>query len=138
MGILSKEVEKAVKQMRVPKWKILKKCCEDDIKKMIENDVPLRKQIEIILNANVLKKLELKEYYYMLKKYFNYTGRQNEVRAFEVNRSSKKENTKTTDNVVAKNNTVTRRNVKKELSKDVDVMALAGYDVDGAFNEIKK
>jgi len=138
MGLLAKEVEELKKAKKPKKWEILKECCEDDINEMIKLGVPLRKQIEIILNAGVLEKLDLKEYHYILKKHFGYTGKKEKIRVFEVSeeaqsdlKESKKNKPKVKATVSKEDNTKNKRESASDLlKKDFNIMNVAGYDFD--------
>ena len=134
MGLLSKELEKLKSNKKPKKWEILKECCEDDIKEMIKLGVPLRKQIEIILKTGVLEKLNLKEYHYILKKHFGYTGRREKIRVFEVSEKSSvvKRDKEEDRSIVSKTNKKEKKRdtASELLKKDFNIMSVAGYDFD--------
>ena len=138
MGALSEKVNEVLKNKKKKKWEILKECCEDDIKKMIENGVSIRKQLQIILEAKVIDKLTLSEYYKMLKLHFGYQGQREKVRVFEVSKNAsvskkqKQEASKSSNESVAQK----RGNVKEELKKDINILQVAGIDVDSALSAV--
>jgi hypothetical protein len=120
MGLLADKINEIEKKVKKPKWKILKECCDDDIKEMIEKGVPLRKQIDLILGAGILKKLEMKEYYYILTHYFGYEPRRNFAKVFKIENEKGRKDERGSSAIVTKSNTKSntssRFNVKKELA----------------------
>ena len=79
---IQKEIQKTKEKKKKTKWQILKEY-ENEIKIMIDNDVPLKKQIELILKNSILEKLDYKEYYNILVKHFNYNGKYKKQKIFK-------------------------------------------------------
>ncbi len=139
MGILQDKVKNVINVQKKKKWQILDECCSDDIKDMLAAEVPLRKQLEIILSAGVLDKLTLNEYYKILKNHFGYIGRQKKAKVFElknedVNLSTDNKRLKGSAKSISQSQTQRRIDVKKELSKDINLLKTAGIDIDAALD----
>ena len=143
MGLLKDKVKELILAKKPKKWEILKECCEDDIKEMIKAGIPIRKQLKIIQGAQVVDKLSLSEYYKIIKNHFGYAGRAPKVRVFECNKNSKSNNdvvsynNKSSD-LMIKNNRSKRVDVKEALKRDINILSVAGIDIDGAMEVIKK
>lgn len=136
MGLLQNKVKDIVKTRQKRKWEILKEKCGDDIAEMIKNNIPIRTQVELILQAGIVEKLTLSEYYNMLKKHFGYEGGKKEkIRVFEV---SEKDNNiqEKKAHVDAKTNGANRTSVKSALRQDINILKAAGIDVDEALSGI--
>ena len=136
MGLLKDKVNKLVAGRQKRKWEILKEKCGDDIAEMIKNNIPIRTQVELILQSGVVEKLTLSEYYNMLKKHFGYKGGKKEkIRVFEV---SEKDNNiqEKKAHVDAKTNGANRTSVKSALRQDINILKAAGIDVDEALSGI--
>ena len=112
MGLEDKIKEYRAKKKKT-KAEILKKY-EAEIKEMLELNIPLKKQIEFILEEGILQKLDIMEYIKILKKYFGYTGKYN------------KKNKNIVKNEVKKISNQNEKNIKNDpveiLSKDVDIL----------------
>jgi len=93
------------------KLSVLKKY-ESEIKEMISIGLPLKKQIELILEHTEIDKLQYSEYYNILKKEFGYTGKKNK-KVFEY-KGDKLEKTKSTSS--------TKKSASEILSEDVDLL----------------
>lgn len=81
---IKKELEKKEQRAKrkKTKWQILKQY-EKEIKEMIKNEIPLRRQVELILKNGILDKLDYKEYYYILVKHFGYEQKRKKPRVFK-------------------------------------------------------
>ena len=116
MGLMD-DIEQEIKKSKMPKWKILEVEVGEEVKKMIENMIPIDKQIELILKHKILEKLDRKEYTNIIKKHFGYIGR-----------NQKKYVTKNTPVAVNKKVAAKEENreksIEEKLSKDVDLMSL--------------
>ena len=112
MGLKDKIKEYKAKKKKT-KAEILKGY-EDEIKEMLELNIPLKKQIEFILEEGILQKLDIMEYIKILKKYFGYVGRYD------------KKNKNIVKNEVKKTFQQAKKNLKNDpvemLSKDVDIL----------------
>ena len=139
MGVLKEMVNEVLKG-RKKKWQILKECCEDDIKKMIDEGVPIRVQLKLILESGVIEKLTLSEYYKMLKNHFGYTGKKERIRVFELSNQETKVRQKHTKPIYTshQNNLTKRKSVKEALKEDIDILKVAGINIDEALNKINK
>jgi len=116
---IKKEIKNSKEKRKKTKWQILKEY-ENEIKMMIENNIPLKKQIELILKNGILEKIDYKEYYNILVKYFNYDGKYKKQRIFKPQQpqqphqpQQQKEKPKQIIDPV------------KKLSEDVDLLDLA-------------
>ena len=110
MGLME-DIEQEIKKNKLPKWKILENEIGDEIKKMIENMIPIDKQIELILKHKILQKLDKKEYTNIIKKHFGYIGRN--VKRVTPKKAQTKPITK-----------IQTKTIEEKLSEDVDLMAL--------------
>jgi len=111
MGLME-DIEKEIKKSKMPKWKILEVEVGNEVKKMIENMIPIDKQIELILKHKVLEKLDRKEYTNIIKKHFGYTGR------------NQKKVTQIKTVAVVKKKQSENKTIEEKLSEDVDLMSL--------------
>ena len=137
MGILKDRVNKVLESKRKKKWEILKECCEDDIKRMIDENVPIRIQLKVILESRILKKLTLSEYYKIIRLHFGYTGPRERVRVFEVSKKeSVTKDVRRLNNVSMESNVSRRGSVKEALKKDINILKVAGIDIDEALKNI--
>ena len=74
MGFLD-DIEQEYEKMNRPKWKILQEEAGEEIAKMLEYDIPIKKQVELILKNGILEKLDRKEYHNILVKHFGYKNK---------------------------------------------------------------
>jgi len=111
MGLME-DIEQEIKKSKMPKWKILETEVGNEVKKMIENMIPIDKQIELILKHKILEKLDRKEYTNIIKKHFGYVGR-NQKRVTRIKAVS-----------AAKKVQSINKTIEEKLSEDVDLMSL--------------
>ena len=113
---LQDKIEEYKKMRKITKAEKLKEY-EKEIKEMIDLRVPLRKQIDFILEEGILEKLDIKEYRNILKNHFGYSGgkKQRVFKEKEYNQKAQKIQTKETQ----KNKNI---DPVKELSKDVNIL----------------
>ena len=111
MGLME-DIEQEIKKGKMPKWKILENKVGKEVKKMIENMIPIDKQIELILKHKVLEKLDRKEYTNIIKRHFGYVGR------------NQKKSTQIKTVPVAKKVKSKNKTIEEKLSEDVDLMSL--------------
>ena len=121
MDDIEKEVKTTKEEKPIPKWKILKEY-EKEIQAMIDNDIPIRKQIELIQKNGILEKLYYSEYYNILLRHFDYKKKRKTQRVFKPKSKENKKKVR-----MDGNNSTTRRSIDPvaELSKDVDLLDLA-------------
>ena len=120
--IVKKEIQK-----KAPKWAILKNEAGAEIEKMIQYGIPLKRQIEIILEAGIVEKLDRKEYHNMLIKHFGYEAKKrSEVEEIkeEIATVSAPKKRKKFKKPVAKKQAVKKTGTAADkLSENVDLMA---------------
>ncbi len=119
---IKKELEKKdeIRKKKKAKWQILKEY-EKEIQEMIKNEIPLRKQVELILKNSILDKLDYKEYYYILVKHFGYQQKRKMPRVFKPQQKK--------DSNIKKTSTQTKQRKMidpvAKLSEDVDLLDIA-------------
>lgn len=107
---LMDEIKKYKKENKKQKADILLGI-RDEIQEMILIGIPIKKQIELILRNTEIEKLQYAEYYNILKKYFNYKGKNKNRKVFDYSNTDKKLETVNQ-----------KRNATDILSEDVDLL----------------
>ena len=110
---LSDSIYRYKKNKKKAKWEILKEH-EDDIKEMIKIGMSIRKQIDLILENEILEKLNAKEYRDILIKHFDYKVKSRSVQKIEEKEDSK------TKTIATKTNPAT--SAKDILSQDINLL----------------
>lgn len=126
MGMMD-EIKREIEKNAVPKWKILKDKIEREILEMVKNNIPITKQIELILKYGVVEKLERKEYTNILERHFGYVKKnsrgKNKTPKMKPTGSIKKEPVKKIPQPKAKiEKPAEKKSVEDRLSADIDLM----------------
>jgi len=111
MGLME-DIEEEIVKTKVPKWRKLKETTGEEIRKMIDNNMPIEKQIELILKHKIVEKLDRKEYTNIIKKHFGYKGR------------NKKQVQKIETKTIYKKEDINKKTIEEKLSEDVDLMSI--------------
>lgn len=125
MGMMD-EIKIEIEKNTLPKWKILKDKIEIEILEMVKNNIPITKQIQLILKYGVLEKIERKEYTNILERHFGYVKKNSRGKS----KTAKKQPTKNTKEKLVKKipqNTkikkpAEKKSIEDRLSADIDLM----------------
>lgn len=71
MGLLE-DIEMEIQTKKLTKAELLLQV-QDEIQKMLDNGISLKRQIELLLKNKILEKISLSEYKKILTKHFDYT-----------------------------------------------------------------
>jgi len=88
------DIKKEIENKKPTKAELLLKF-ETEINLMMENNIPLTKQVELILKNKILEKIDMSEYKKIVKKHFNYKPkftRKNKIVATPVTKPKPKSN----------------------------------------------
>ena len=120
-----KELERELEsKKKKPKWQILKEQYSEEIEEMIKAKIPVKKQIELLLQYSNIKKLTYSEYYNILVKYFNYKKRYTRKKIFEISEDKKLNKQPQQQPKKTEPKRPNRTDPVEDLSKDVDIYQL--------------
>jgi len=124
MGMMD-EIKEEIAKNTVPKWKIIKDKIEKEVIEMVKNNIPITKQIELILKYGVVQKLERKEYTNILIRHFGYAKKNSRGKSSTAKKTIIKKTDEPTKRIPTKTiikKPADKKSVEDRLSADIDLM----------------
>jgi len=120
------DIREIAEHKKKTKWQILLEH-KEEIELMIKEDIPIKKQVELILKNQILDNLDYSEYRKILVKHFGYKGKYKKQKVFEI--TKKEEQTTKQQQQPQQQKKIepkrpSRADPVEQLSQDVDIYQL--------------